>query len=377
MFKLTFKIGIVLEIDSDYVTLFITSFNSSIEMECAHLLGYTTMNDDNIGNNSDNVIQFDDNSFNLSELRMLWEQPSINFEKLQINRECAIEEENVINSWLPSTTIVNLPSPSIDINLLIGGNKHKIAIIREEGSNGDKEMASAFFYAGFEVYDICMNDMMQDENITMSKFRGVVFVGGFSYSDVGGSARGWYQVIKNNDRINNEFNNFYNRKDTFSLGVCNGCQLMTQLNWVGKCSLTHNKSSRFESRFPQVKVSNCNSILLEGFADSIISIWTAHGEGQFVFESDCNIVMQYVEPNGTPTLVYPYNPNGSPMGAAAVCSDDGRHLAMMPHPERCFLTWQMPYTNGLNDINSDKFSTFSPWFGMFCNARKFCDGTIS
>lgn len=307
---------------------------------------------------------------------MLWEKPSINFEKLQCNRDCADEEENVMKSWSPSTTVVNTLSPSIDINMQhFSGKKHKIAIIREEGSNGDREMASALYHANLEVYDICMNDMIHDHNITLSKFRGIVFVGGFSYSDVGGSARGWYQVIKNNARINKEFNDFYNREDTFSLGVCNGCQLMTQLGWVGNCSLKHNKSGRFESRFPQVKVNKCNAVLLQGFENSIISIWTAHGEGQFVFENenDCNIVMQYVDTYGNPTLVYPYNPNGSTMAAAAVCSNNGRHLAMMPHPERCFLTWQMPYTNGLIDINSDKFNIFSPWFGMFCNARKFCD----
>ena len=208
-------------------------------------------------------------------------------------------------------------------------------------------MASAFYLAGFEVVDICMNDFINDHNLTLDSFNGIAFVGGFSYSDVFGAAKGWYTVIKSHLRINKIFDDFYQRPDTFSLGVCNGCQLMSLLGWIPKCKLEKNTSGRFESRFSTVRINKTSSIMLNGMDESVLGVWTAHGEGKFVLDKNENYnynscSIQYVDHKSNPTLSYPDNPNGSEFGIAALCSGNGRHLAMMPHPERCFLNWQWP-----------------------------------
>jgi phosphoribosylformylglycinamidine synthase len=203
--------------------------------------------------------------------------------------------------------------------------------------------------------------------------------------DTFGSAKGWAGVILFNPRLRDMFDRFYDRKDTFSLGVCNGCQLMALIGWVPWSDITErqqprfieNTSGRFESRWAQVRIIQSPSILFQGMEGSILGIWVAHGEGKLHFP-DPDIFeeismkglapLAYVDPHGDPTDVYPYNPNGSPVGLTALCSPDGRHLAMMPHPERVFLKWQWPYLpNGWQeDLNA------SPWLRMFQNAYDWC-----
>jgi phosphoribosylformylglycinamidine synthase len=294
---------------------------------------------------------------------------------LQTNKKCVKQEYNLYEKWNHVTRENFEIHPKYDLNthiienyLLINQNKPKVVIIREEGSNGDREMASAFYTAGFDVYDICMNDFINNQ-VDLNDYQGIAFVGGFSYSDVFGAARGWYQVIISNPHIKAQFDNFYKRSDTFSLGVCNGCQLMSLLGWIPSCQLKQNKSKRFESRFNRVKINKTNSIMLKGIEDSILGIWSAHGEGRFVLNQTVTnnvIPLQYVNEKNKPTQVYPHNPNGSELGIAALCSPNGRHLAMMPHPERCYLNWQKP-------INSDTSKTdqFNSWFLMFRNAYEW------
>ena len=260
-----------------------------------------------------------------------------------------------------------------------------MAIIREEGSNGDREMTSAFFAAGFEPWDVTMSDLLNGQ-VTLDTFRGVVFVGGFSYADVLDSAKGWAGVIRFNDNLWSQFNAFYNRPDTFSLGVCNGCQLMALLGWVPFSGLEdtiqprfiHNASGRFESRFSTLQIQDSPSIMLKNMAGSSLGVWVAHGEGQAFFpnsdilkrvQTENLIPVSYVDDNNAPTQAYPFNPNGSPNGIAGLCSPNGRHLAMMPHPERAFLKWQwgwMP-AQWKQDLQA------SPWLQMFQNARQWCD----
>jgi phosphoribosylformylglycinamidine synthase len=216
--------------------------------------------------------------------------------------------------------------------------------------------------------------------------RGVVFVGGFSYADVLDSAKGWAGVLRFNEKVKEQFDAFYARDDVFSLGVCNGCQLMAFLGWVPwpgieeklKPRFIRNLSGRFESRFSTVKIFKGPSIMLRGMEGSTLGIWVAHGEGRF-FSPDPDVFekikasglapVRFVDDGGEPTEGYPFNPNGSPGGITGLCSADGRHLAMMPHPERVFMKWQWPWMP--EDWKDFKVS---PWLKMFQNARQWCDG---
>jgi len=229
-----------------------------------------------------------------------------------------------------------------------------------------------------------MTDLLEGR-VTLDKFRGVVFVGGFSYADVLDSAKGWAASIRFNKRVWDQFEQFYSRHNTFSLGVCNGCQLMALLGWVPWRGIAyalqprfiHNLSGRFESRFSTVKILKSPSIMLRGMEGSVLGIWVAHGEGLAYFpdkkifdEAEYGLApVRYVDDEGTITEAYPFNPNGSPAGIAGLCSPDGRHLAMMPHPERTVLTWQW----GWLPESLKNSLTASPWLRMFQNAREWCE----
>lgn len=317
-------------------------------------------------------------------LRQKWEETSYQIERLQMNPECADEEKrNIYNQKDPKYTLSFNPI-STPIKWINATNKPKIAIIREEGSNGDREMTSAFFQAGFETWDVTMTDLLNNV-VTLDQFRGIVFVGGFSYADIPDSAKGWASVIRFNNKLRKMFDNFYKRSDTFSLGVCNGCQLMALLGWVPWSGISdnnqprfiQNKSEIFESRWTTVKILKSPAIMLKDMAESVLGIWVAHGEGQLSFP-DKNILNQvikdglapivYVNDDGETTEKYPFNPNGSPAGITALCSPNGRHLAMMPHPERTFLKWQWPW---MPEQMNRKLKA-SPWLKMFQNAREWC-----
>jgi phosphoribosylformylglycinamidine synthase len=225
-------------------------------------------------------------------------------------------------------------------------------------------MAYALWLAGFDVKDVHMTDLVSGRE-TLSDISMIVFVGGFSNSDVLGSAKGWAGAFKYNEKARITLENFYARKDTLSLGVCNGCQLMAELGLVypehkEKPVLLHNKSQKFESAFLGVKVSESPSVMLKGLEGMELGIWVAHGEGRFSFPYD---ETKYLIPVRYSTAGYPGNPNGSQYDAAAVCSYDGRHLAIMPHLERAFMPWQCaayPAERRTDDI--------TPWMTAFVNA---------
>ncbi len=319
-------------------------------------------------------------------LRQIWEETSYQLERLQRNPECADEEKGNIYDRPGMKFSINFGYGPTESEIMALKKKPKIAIIREEGSNGDREMASAFYQAGFECWDVTMTDLLA-EKADLADFRGVAFVGGFSYADVLDSAKGWAGVIRFNKKLRTMFDRFYNRPDTFSLGVCNGCQLEALLGWVTFKGLPdieqprfiQNRSGRFESRWSEVKILPSPAIVLKGMEDSKLGIWIAHGEGRLYFPKSqmLNDVrekllapIRYVDDKGHCTEVYPFNPNGSPVGIAALCSPDGRHLAMMPHPERSFLKWQWPYQP--EDWKSATHQ-ISPWLKMFQNAREWCE----
>ena len=316
-------------------------------------------------------------------LRQTWEATSHQLERLQANVDCVEEEYTAlptrqtppyILTFEPAETAPGLPT----------GARPRVAILREEGSNGDREMTSAFYEAGFETWDVTMSDLAVGR-ASLETFQGVVFVGGFSYADVLDSAKGWAGVIRYNERVLDQFTSFRARSDTFSLGVCNGCQLMALLGWVNDENLDdtrrprfiHNVSGRFESRFSTVQIQNSRAMMLDGMAGSTLGVWVAHGEGRAYFpdsdvleSSEANqlIPLRYVDDSANATEVYPHNPNGSTNGIAGLCSADGRHLVMMPHPERAFRTWQW----GWLPPGWEKLEA-SPWLRMFQNARTWCD----
>ncbi len=314
-----------------------------------------------------------------------WESTSDKLEEQQMDPGLAREQKKAHHREGPAYCLSFKPEATAP-GLTTRSKKPGIAIIREEGSNGDREMASAFFASGFEPWDVTMSDLLGGI-ISLDRFRGAVFVGGFAHADVLDSAKGWAGTIRFNKDLSEMFDDFYNREDTFSLGVCNGCQLMALLGWVpwGKILQAEqprfiaNPSGRFESRWATVKINNSPSIMLAGMEDSVMGIWIAHGEGHLYFP-DKGILAEasrknltpvaYVDDAGRPTEKYPFNPNGSPGGITALCSPDGRHLAMMPHPERAFLLWQLPWMpeDWKTGINA------SPWLRMFQNARKWCEG---
>ncbi|XP_078065410.1 phosphoribosylformylglycinamidine synthase isoform X2 [Mustelus asterias] len=322
----------------------------------------------------------------IATVRSWWEETSFQLEKLQSNRICVeAEERSMEHRTAPQYKLSFQPSPSC-----FGMAEPRVAVIREEGSNGDREMVASLIMAGFQVWDVTMTDICS--GMTLESFRGVVFVGGFSFADVLGSAKGWAATVQFNIAACAEFSRFRSRKDTFSLGVCNGCQLMAILGWVASdvdlelsndgeirqgVLLTHNRSGRFESRFVTVTILESSSVLLQGMEGSTLGVWVAHGEGYMQFESDTvlrqvtegNLApLRYCDDSGNPTEQYPQNPNGSPHGIAALCSADGRHLAMMPHPERCTLLWQWPWM----PQDWRQTLTVSPWLRMFQNAHQWC-----
>jgi phosphoribosylformylglycinamidine synthase len=318
-------------------------------------------------------------------LRDIWEETSHRLERLQANPRCVAEEKEAVYDRRGPSYKVTFPPKTTSAAVMKRKSKPSVAVVREEGSNSDREMASAFHQAGFDVRDVTMTDFL-DEKVDLDALKGMAFVGGFSYADVLDSAKGWAGVIRFNGNLHDRFRRFYERPDTFSLGVCNGCQLMALLGWIPwqgiedrrRPRFIHNLSGRFESRFATVRVFPSPSIMLKGMEGSTLGIWVAHGEGRAFFpdrdilktvESRALAPVRYVDDRGKVTTTYPFNPSGSVGGIAALCSPDGRHLAIMPHPERTFLTWQWAWM----PEEWKKTLKASPWLKLFQNAREWCD----
>lgn len=323
-------------------------------------------------------------SLPISTILPWWERTSDELERLQMNPDCA--EEQARGHAERQAPVYNLsfqPEKTPEA-VLARTEKPKVAVIREEGSNGDREMAAAAYLGGFEPWDVTMTDLLGSEDL--DRFRGTLFVGGFTFKDVFDSAKGWAGAIRFNPRLRKMFRRFYERPDTFSLGVCNGCQLMAILGlvpWLGledvlQPRFIRNKSERFESRWATVRIEPSPAIMLRGMEGSVLGVPVAHGEGR-LHCSEPRIIaklqlehlapMVFVDADGVPTERYPENPNGSPQGITALCDPTGRHLAMMPHPERAFQLWQLHYLPGAWKTQL----TASPWLRMFQNAREWCE----
>jgi phosphoribosylformylglycinamidine synthase len=313
----------------------------------------------------------------IKDLRDAWERPATDLEKKQTAGQVAEQEhEWLLNATepptyqLPDDTLIRLQSiPGQPLT-----DAPRAAIIRGEGSNGDREMAAALWMAGFEVHDVTTSDLTSGRLDSMDAFQMAVFVGGFTYSDVLGAAAGWGAVLTRNYRSRRTLEAFRQRQDTLILGVCNGCQLLTSLGWVSTSPFTMkgNRSNRFESRFVTVRVEQDDDIWFRGLKDMSLGVWIAHGEGQFPPEiNNAGVALCYVDQENQPTMQYPLNPNGSEGAVAGVSSSDGRVLALMPHPERCVKRWQlgwMPYQMKELDTEQD----YTPWMLFFHNAMVWC-----
>ena len=245
----------------------------------------------------------------------------------------------------------------------------KAAIIREKGTNGEREMAYSLWLAGFDVKDVMMTDLISGRE-TLEDINMIVFCGGFSNSDVLGSAKGWAGAFLFNPKAKEALDKFYARKDTLSLGICNGCQLMVELGLTGAkgAKMLHNDSHKFESEFISLNIPKNNSVMFGSLSGNKLGLWVAHGEGKFSLpeaESEYNVIAKY-NYHG-----YPANPNGSDYDVAGICSADGRHLAMMPHLERAIFPWQCAWYP-----ESRRMDEVTPWIEAFVNARKWVEKNI-
>jgi phosphoribosylformylglycinamidine synthase len=259
--------------------------------------------------------------------------------------------------------------------MIATGAKPAVAIVREQGVNGQVELAAAFVRAGFDAFDVHMSDVLAGR-ATLSRFKGVAAGGGFSYGDVLGAGEGWAKSILFNARARDEFAAFFARADSFGLGICNGCQMMSNLHELipGTAHWPHfvrNRSEQFEARFVMLEVLPTPSLFLAGMAGSRLPVATAHGEGYAEFASDAQraaaapfVALRYVDGTGAATERYPFNPNGSPGGITGLTSEDGRFSIVMPHPERVFRTVQMSW-------HPPQWQEDSPWMQMFYNARRW------
>jgi phosphoribosylformylglycinamidine synthase len=383
------ELGLVMEVPAERADRTVALFQAA-NVPCCELGHATRTPDIRISVGGRSVLEAD-----MRDLRDVWEATSFQLELLQANPDCVERERDGLRSRVaPAFHVPWEMEPTVP-EILVRAAKPKIAIVREEGSNSDREMTSAFFMAGFEPWDVAMSDLLAGD-VRMEGFSGAAFVGGFSYADVLDSAKGWAGVIRFHPELAEQFDVFNSRPDTFTLGVCNGCQLEALLGWVPWRGIAdelqprfiRNASDRFECRYATVRILESPSVLLRGMAGATLGVWLAHGEGRAFFpdgevlrrvEAEGLAPVRFVDDAGEATERYPFNPNGSAAGIAALCSPDGRHLAIMPHPERGFLSWQCGWNPpewrpAIREAAARGEPFPSPWLRMFQNAREWCEG---
>ncbi|MDR1526569.1 MAG: phosphoribosylformylglycinamidine synthase [Dysgonamonadaceae bacterium] len=314
--------------------------------------------------------------FDIDALRDVWYRPSYLLDRKQSGETCARKRfENYKRQALQLQFHPAFTGTLQQYHLTFDRKQRseiRAAVIREKGTNGEREMAYSLYLAGFDVKDVHMTDLASGRE-TLEDVNFIVFCGGFSNSDVLGSAKGWAGAFRYNEKSRDALARFYARPDTLSLGVCNGCQLMVELNLVNpehpeRPAMLHNDSGKLESEFISIDIPPNPSVMLQSLAGSQLGIWVNHGEGKFRLplpEKEYHIVAKYSYDT------YPGNPNGSDYSAAGICTKDGRHLAMMPHPERAIFPWQWAYypQNRLTD-------EVSPWIEAFVNARLWIENKL-
>jgi phosphoribosylformylglycinamidine synthase len=366
------ELGAVLQVRrSDTTAVMDTFFAAGLRSEL-HVIG-TLNSDDRLS-----ILRKDVEIFNETriELQRAWSDTTCHMQKLRDNPDCAQQEyDRILDATDPGLQV----QLSYDLNediaapLINSGKRPRMAILREQGVNGQVEMAVAFDRAGFEAVDVHMSDIIAGR-VSLKDFKGFAACGGFSYGDVLGAGEGWAKSILFNPRARDDFEAFFKRADSFALGVCNGCQMMSNLHEIipGAQAWPHfvrNKSEQFEARFVMVEVMKNPSLFLGGMAGSRMPIVVSHGEGYAEFRDlghmlKANIALRYVDNRGKVAATYPFNPNGSAQGITGLTTPDGRFTIMMPHPERVFRAVQHSW-------HPDDWQEDGPWMRMFRNARKW------
>lgn len=369
------ELGAVIQVKSDKVAQLLELAETTGVSELLSLVGQSTDEDSLLIQTATQNLRFE-----RSELEQEWSKVSYHIAKNRDNPECVQQAFDLIGDKSHQGLIAQA---DYDLNQAIEAPyinsrsiQPKVAILREQGVNGQLEMAAGFKRAGLEAVDVHMSDLLKGR-VNLRDFDGLVACGGFSYGDVLGAGAGWAKSVLFHDELRMQFVRFFNRPETFSLGVCNGCQMMSQLKDLipGAENFPRfiaNKSARFEARTVNVKIERTKSVLLKGMQESILPIAVAHGEG-FATLSDTDIagmsahgqiVMRYVDSLGTATEHYPLNPNGSPQGVTGICSTDGRVTLMMPHPERNLMAYNHSW-------KPEAWDNDGAWMRMFRNARAF------
>ena len=368
------ELGAVIQVRHDATPDVLTQFSVAGLGECVAVIGQPLNNSEiNISLNGETVF-----AGQRGALQRQWAETSYQIQRLRDNAECADQEFDVLlEEDNPGLTVKlgfdvndNISAPYIK-----KGIRPQVAVLREQGVNGQVEMAAAFDRAGFNAIDVHMSDILAGR-VDLNEFKGLVACGGFSYGDVLGAGEGWAKSALFNTRARDAFQSFFERTDSFSLGVCNGCQMMSNLSELIPGSelwphFVRNRSEQFEARVAMVQVQESNSIFLQGMAGSRMPIAIAHGEGHAEFASEeamlqadlsGSVALRFVDNHGKVTENYPANPNGSPRGITGLTSRDGRVTIMMPHPERVFRAVQ-------NSWRPEEWNEDAPWMRMFRNAR--------
>ena len=372
------ELGAVIQVRQDATAEVLAQFSAAGLDDCVAVIGQPV-------NNGDIIVSFQGEAVFTGERRLLqrqWAETSYRIQRLRDNAQCADQEFDLLLEEDNPGLSVKL---GYDVNYDIAapyikkGVRPQVAILREQGVNGQVEMAAAFDRAGFSAIDVHMSDILAGR-VSLEQFKGLVACGGFSYGDVLGAGEGWAKSILFNARAREGFQAFFERKDSFALGVCNGCQMMSNLHELipGTEAWPHfvrNRSEQFEARVAMVQVQESASIFLQGMAGSRMPIAIAHGEGHAEFESEealleadlsGAVALRFVDNHGKVTEAYPANPNGSPRGITGLTSRDGRVTIMMPHPERVFRAVQ-------NSWRPDEWQEDGGWMRMFRNARVWVD----
>ena len=319
-------------------------------------------------------------------LQKMWANTSYQIARLRDNPACADSEFNLLDDLADlgmSPKLTFNPSEDIAAPFIQKNSRPKVAILREQGVNSHVEMAYAVNWAGFDSYDVHMSDLLAGK-AKLDNFRGLIACGGFSYGDVLGAGEGWAKTILFNQQLRDQFSTFFNRQDSFALGVCNGCQMMSNLSGIipgaeAWPKFTRNQSEQYEARLVMAEVLASPSIFTQGMEGSQLPIAIAHGEGFANFSQQGNLeqlqkqgltALRFVDNSGKPTETYPLNPNGSPGGLTGVTTPDGRFTVMMPHPERVFRAVQMSWCP---PEWLDVADGASPWLRLFRNARHWAN----
>jgi phosphoribosylformylglycinamidine synthase len=368
------ELGAVLQVRRADVTAVEKQFTSAGLAGHVHLLGSVNRDGKLIVRSGKRVLYTEVGTV----LQRAWSATTYHLQRLRDNPECAREEyDRILDAADPGlhASLTFDPGEDIAAAFLTGPARPRMAILREQGVNGQIEMAAAFDRAGFAAVDVHMSDILAGR-VSLVNFQGLVACGGFSYGDVLGAGEGWAKSILFNARAREQFEAFFQRGDSFALGVCNGCQMMSNLRALipGAGDWPHfvrNRSEQFEARFVMVEVQDSLSLFFTGMGGSRMPIAVAHGEGFAEFRDASHlraiqplVALRFVDNRGLRTEVYPLNPNGSPQGITGLTTPDGRFTILMPHPERVFRTVQQSW-------HPDEWGEDGPWLRMFRNARKW------